>query len=410
MTKGHAVNVCVTKVGLSEVKNAFSRWLYLEDDSFIDIGLAAVIANRFQGDPVWLFLIAPSGSTKTEFLRSLSGQSIHHLSDLTPNTLISGLNQPDNKDPSILLQLDGKVVVIKDFTTILNENQKIRSKIFGQLRDIYDGSAAKAFGSGVGTRRYKCHMGILAGVTPAIERYQTVDQVLGERFLNYRLSYLSPERAVETAMRNAGHEDEMREELRGLVRDFLDQDWPNTPEAVTIPGDFQVQIQKLASLVALLRTAVPKNRSGDIQYIPEAEVGTRLVIQLKKIGCALSIVRDDSVFGDEEYQVLLKVAKDSVPSLRWRLVSKLVQHSWKGGEFQATADIAQETKLPVASARQALEDLYLLGMVESRGEKPRRWMLTKRVQTLFETTEALLSNNELQLSGVQMYPRAWVNR
>ena len=134
-------------MNIAEVKNTAARWLYLEDDRFIEVGLASIIAHRFGGDPVWLFLIAPSGSAKTEFLRALTGDRVHHLSGLTPNTLVSGLNQPGKKDPSLLPVIDGKVLIIKDFTAILSENRKVCSQIFGQLRDIYDGSTAKAFGS-----------------------------------------------------------------------------------------------------------------------------------------------------------------------------------------------------------------------------------------------------------------------
>ena len=49
---------------LARVKNTFGRWLYLEDDDYIDVVLATVVAHQFQGDPVWLFLIAAPGSGK----------------------------------------------------------------------------------------------------------------------------------------------------------------------------------------------------------------------------------------------------------------------------------------------------------------------------------------------------------
>ena len=94
---------------LAKVKNIFNRWLYLEDNNFIDVGLATVVAHGFGGDPLWLFLIAASGSGKTEFIRSLGTDRIHHLSAITPNTFVSGLNQPKKKHPSLLPELDGKV-------------------------------------------------------------------------------------------------------------------------------------------------------------------------------------------------------------------------------------------------------------------------------------------------------------
>lgn len=397
-------------MNLAAVKNAFSRWLYLEDDEFIDVGLALVVAHGFGGDPVWLFLIAASGSAKTEFLRALGTGRIHHLSALTPNTFVSGLNQPGRKDPSLLPHLNGKVVVIKDFTTILNENQKLRSKIFGQLRDIYDGSTAKAFGSGVGTRSYNCHMGLIAGVTPAVERYQTIDQILGERFLNYRLNYENRDKAVERAMQNAACQTEMRSELLSAVSKFLRRDWPHSSDGVSIPRAYHEQIRDLASLIGLLRTQVPKNRAGVIEYVPQVEIGTRLAVQLTKLGAALTITREKPEFGQDEYAVLLKVARDSVPSLRMRLLPKLLAASTADRSFAETSCIAELAAMPLASTRTALEDLFLLDMLDRKGSNPVRWRVQETLVDRLTKTEFLMGLNKLPLSVVQLPGGARENR
>jgi hypothetical protein len=55
-------------------------------------------------------------------------------------------------------------------------------------------------------------VGLIAGVTPAIERYQAMDQALGERFVNYRIAPADREKQVEKAMENVGREKEMRHE------------------------------------------------------------------------------------------------------------------------------------------------------------------------------------------------------
>ena len=72
--------------------------------------MATAISICLPGDPVWLFIIAPAGSSKTELLRSFTGNLIFSLSTITPQTLISGLKGV--KDADLLPKLDGKVLII----------------------------------------------------------------------------------------------------------------------------------------------------------------------------------------------------------------------------------------------------------------------------------------------------------
>jgi len=78
-------------IGRDEYLNTLSKWLYLEDTQAIDIIMATAISICLPGDPVWLFLVGPAGSWKTELLRSFKGEYIYSISTLTPQTFISGL-------------------------------------------------------------------------------------------------------------------------------------------------------------------------------------------------------------------------------------------------------------------------------------------------------------------------------
>ena len=83
---------------------------------------------------------------------------------------MSGLTE---KDPNtgeripyagILQDLDGKTVIIKDFTTILNSSEETKTEIYGQLRSIYDGFYEKAFGTMRKKVSIKAVIGLLVGV------------------------------------------------------------------------------------------------------------------------------------------------------------------------------------------------------------------------------------------------------
>jgi hypothetical protein len=332
--------------------------------------------------------VGPPGAAKTELIRALVSSRTFSLSTLTDKTLISGLKTPrGDEDPSLLPKLDGKVLVIKDFTGILSGRHEVRTEIFGQLRDIYDGYYEKAFGSSVGTRRYQSRVGIVAGVTPEIDRYGSVDQALGERFLKIRINYQNPDEAVRRSRRNAGEQDTMRKEIVGKVRPFLEQPWPRGGRAVYVAPQLEEKIVQLASTIALLRTAVPKNHKGELAYVPVPEVGTRLAVQFSKLGNALALVRGKGALGEEEYRALLRVAQHSLPSLRYRIVYALGDVC--GDAFwRKSSEIARTAALPDGTVTSQLRDMKVIGAVDRKGSRPHvLWRPTRRLLELLKSTE-----------------------
>ena len=139
---------------LEELHELFKKWLYLEpqDTEFIEVTIAALLDREIPGDPVWLYAIAPPGGVKSELLRTFRVYpKAYTLDTLTPSTFVSGKaeknKETDEYEPiaGILQDLDGKTVVVKDFTTILNSSKEAKTEIYGQLRSIYDGFFEKAF-------------------------------------------------------------------------------------------------------------------------------------------------------------------------------------------------------------------------------------------------------------------------
>ena len=113
---------------LTRLYEVFERWLLLKDPYLLEVVLASVVANLLGGDPLWLLIVAPPSSAKTEIIRALSRvPCIYLLSNLTANTLLSG--QKGKKDASLLPHLSNKILAMKDFTTILTLHLK---KLFEQ--------------------------------------------------------------------------------------------------------------------------------------------------------------------------------------------------------------------------------------------------------------------------------------
>src|SRR5712692_5244316 len=91
---------------LETVKAVVEHYLLLPDGGLVvEILLAAVAANRMDGDPFWLFLVNPPSGVKTELIRALNDvEDVYPLSNLTPQTLASGF-EAKKTEPSLLLRL-----------------------------------------------------------------------------------------------------------------------------------------------------------------------------------------------------------------------------------------------------------------------------------------------------------------
>lgn len=159
------------------------------DTQIIEFVMMPAIALNWKAEnPLWSQIIGAPGSGKTaHILLYEDWHKVKMVSRLSSNSLISGFRSEENpdEDPSFLLQLQGKLLIIKDFTTILQSPKQERDSVIGQLRDIFDGSASRVFGT-IGLQEYKVKFNMLLAVTPIIDSYHSINQQLGERFISRR--------------------------------------------------------------------------------------------------------------------------------------------------------------------------------------------------------------------------------
>ena len=373
--------------GHREVYEAYGKWLQLDEPEVIKILFGVCFANRLQGDPVWLFIVAPPGGMKSELLMSLKEHgSIYATTSLTPHAMVSGAYSPDGQDPSLLPQLDEKILVIKDFTTILTMHYSQRDEIFGIFRDMYDGSTGKNFGTGV-RREYNVKFGILAGVTNKIETFGIVHQSLGERFLKFRSSEdkrESEEDKIRKALSNVNQEVAMRVELSEVAARCLDRPLPDTIPAFS--GELTERLISLAQFVSMLRGVVERDRfDKTVQYRPSYEVGTRLAKQLAKLAIGIAIFMDKSVVGEEEFDIIKRVGIDTAPDRIETIVRKL----WTVQRELKTSEVADLTRFPQATVFRVLQDLELLKIVDRAGDGQKyTWRLNSKIEALIKRSGA----------------------
>src|SRR5262245_33422764 len=76
---------------LEAVVSTFEKWLHMPDRLPLLAVLGTVAANRMDGDPVWLLLVGPPASGKTEILESTRDlPDMHAVATLTEAALLSG--------------------------------------------------------------------------------------------------------------------------------------------------------------------------------------------------------------------------------------------------------------------------------------------------------------------------------
>ncbi len=373
-------------VSAEEVSSVFHKWLILPNDTALDIVLGTMFGNRLQGDPLWMFLVAPPGGSKSAILMALDGgPGVKAISSLTPKALISGAVGKHGADPSLLARLNEQVLVIKDFTTLLGLPQVARDEIFSTLRDAYDGIAERAYGEDV-QRRYTCHFGLLAGVTPAVQLLTSVHSALGERFLRYQIRYLSSAaveaETIHRAIGAIGTEDKMRESLADVTWRCLERD-VDSSSPPKLPPEIEEKLVGLAQWVAMLRGTVDIDPyHGHLRYLPFSEIGTRLGKQLTKLAYGIAIYRQLPEVTPEIYQLVSQVAKDTVPDRVESLMRVLYSHN--GGEIIDDATVAGESHIPASTAREVLSGMRMLKITAGREDEH---YLRKNVRELMDNLE-----------------------
>ncbi len=357
-TKALPAGEHLAPISFSELEAIVKKWLLIEDPGLIKILIACVLCHRMRVEPVWLLIVAGPGGSKTELLRALYDlQNVYPLSDLTPQTFMSGFKDTNG---SLLHRLPPEVIIImKDFTTVLEMSAEKRSAILAQLREIYDGEYGKEFGNAE-SRVWHGKIGLIAGVTSIIDRHQTVFQVLGERFVKYCPIPADSIEVTKRAMANSGNERQMRDEIKSAFTNYIEGvEIPDTPEPV--PPQIKSAIMHLAIFCAKARSGIIRDSYGsrEITFIPEPEHATRLVKQLVNLMCALALISGE--YSDDDYEIIHKIGMDTLPDVRRRIINYLFAHEGQ----QSLADIADAIGYLANTTRRQLEEMVCLKIVQA---------------------------------------------
>ena len=329
---------------------------------------ASIISLKIEGNPLWLFLVAPASSGKTAIIDCFETayDYTEHLSKLKDTALVSGWRNSgqDAEDPSMLPRLKNKVLFLKDFTAVLSMGVGEKEKLFGMLRDAYDGRFTQHYGTGLSRTYTDLYFGIVAGVTHAIHAENRSS--LGERFLKVNLldEDFVEEDHIRKALSNIGEKKHNNELLQGSVNGFLK--YLNTKDILpAFTSEMYERLIALSQIVAFLRTTVDRSHGREMAYRPQPEIGSRIATQLKKLGLALAIVYEKQVVDEECYRIMQKVAFDSC--IGWQL--EIFQVLCRSDEPQSVNSLAEDMQVHPNQIRKVIEDCMQLGIVTMTREK-----------------------------------------
>lgn len=347
----------------------FRKWLYLPDETAIYATLGAVAANELPGDPVWLGLIAPPSSAKTEILNAvLRLPHIHEAATLTPASLLSGTSKRDRGKTAkggLLREIgDFGILICKDFGSVLSMRPEAKAETLGALRELYDGRWTRHVGSDGGqSLSWSGKLGFLFGATPALDSLHSVTSNLGERFILCRLDPTN-DTQVDRAFEHAGQNTAiMRQQLADAVSALFGN---SRREPQALDPNEQKWLKQLAWLAVRIRSAVERDRfSREIESIHGVEGPARLALVLERLLAGLDTLGCPR---DTALAVVQRVALDSVPPLRRRALDFLRSQK----EPTDTKTIAEALGLPTGTVRRSLEDLAAYGLARRDGTKQGR--------------------------------------
>lgn len=358
---------------LFEIEDKVKSLLELADFTPVKVALAVYAANYLKQEPLWLMMVAPPSSGKTAILASL-----YHLphvqvpSDLTKSALLSGTASKERSESSTggLLKKLGKIgfLVIKDFTSVLSMNPDARAELLAALREIYDGDYSRFFGSDGGTHsEWHGRIGLIAAVTPEIERHRRVITSMGDRFLLLRV--INRELRMEQgfkALRASGNEKKLTSEMQELAEELFSDFVPETE----IPNEELIFMHKyivpLAAFVADWRTPVMRSRTRDIVQIPSPEGPARLAKQfyglfcgLLSIGCSLK----------EAWEITVRVGLDTLPESHYRVFKVFLDHQREKAEDQISlSEMMKFLQLPKTTTNRILEELHVIKVLSKENQ------------------------------------------
>jgi hypothetical protein len=323
------------------------------------------VAERLDGDPLWLMVISGSGNAKTETVQSLSGAGALITSTISSEgALLSATARSRGATGGLLHKLGARgLLVFKDFTSILAMDKKARGLVLAALREVHDGSWERNVGfAGARTLTWTGRIVVVAACTTAWDEARKVIEAMGDRFVLVRSdSATGRQESAHQALRNTGQEGAMRAELAramGALVASADLGVRKLTEAE------DAHLVRLADVVTWARSGVERDYRGDVINAHALEMPTRFSKQLGHV------VRGALSFGmpfEDAMRLASRCARDTLEPLRRDLLLDVAANP------ESTPDeIHTRVVRPLTTVKQNLMVLQVLRLLTCEEREERR--------------------------------------
>jgi hypothetical protein len=231
----------------------------------------------------------------------------------------------------------------------------MRAAVLAALREIHDGRWERNIGTNGGrTLTWTGRLTIIGAVTTAWDHHHSVIANMGDRFVLLRMDSTKGRlSAGSQAIRNTGHEAEMRADLSAALKTVIDG--IDVARADHVTDEDRAAILAAADLVTLCRTGVEFDYRGEVIDAHAPEAPTRFAKQLTQIlRGALAIGLDhDAALG-----LALRCARDSMPPLRLAILDDVAANP-----HTRTVDVRRRLDKPRNTVDRQLQALHILGVL-----------------------------------------------
>lgn len=406
-------------VTISDVIRSYQELLHEPNKMAIELAVIMMISNLFDTDPIWMFLVAPPSSGKTQVINGLKylcqpyDEIGYSMSAITTHALISGM-ETKKGDPSVFAKLDGKrmALIIKDYSTVTSMPESEKLEINAQLRDGYDGYTSKSFGNGVVRTYNNLRFSLLAAVTDDIYNEAVTNQALGERFAKLNIGRSNDIAFAEGAMDKAlsddsrAHFKENEDRCARMVYSCVKNIMKKVEDGTQLPKlspELQEAIKGISLYVASMRGVVSRDkfRRDYIKSAPYSETGIRFAKMIANIAAHNALMYGRETATLEDLPLVRRIALDTIGQRDEEILRRVWLLNKEDSSREPLKHIIQEgSKYTQYTVHCVLEDLVMLDMLNRQKEgRKHYYRVSEKTRAivskakLYETEEELSRNN-----------------